>query len=224
MPQIKQILSQFLQFIDNGVLLKKPMKWLYLLNAVLPFLIPVGVLVALISNARYDLNADYVGVWTSVVGYVFILLFVAALFIVAYVNFLFWMNRKQRLDTVVRTGDDIVAIPLLANLVQCVGESHAIFVGLVPPVAAALFYLFGLLTGIDRFYSSGKFAWGLALVALVALGAAAAAYIIVLFSHFIAERLRLLPQIANDVRDMGDIHRATAQIDEPAVQADNIAE
>lgn len=210
MDFINELFDKLLQGIDNGKYLIIPFKWLYMLHAIIGFILPAGYAYFLYKLFDEDMFKYYMGdaTWTKLVGFVFLFVFLAFLILIAYLVYLFWADRCQKIDNEVHVGDKIVAVPLFANYFQCVGDCYGVLIGIVPPMGAMLLYLFFALTGEMYFYSDGNFAKVFLAWVAFTLGCAFIGYIVVLISHFTSERIKLYAQIANDVRDLGDIHRA----------------
>lgn len=188
--------------IDNGKLIKTPFKWLYTVFAILAF-IP---LLAFLGCAAYfwDDGICFLGVgfWNIFVTVFIAILFAYSLLIIALGVYNFWINRKIMLDKVVKTGSRIFAIPLIADINQCLGESNSIQLVAHAVFAVILAFISLVLTGGCGFYYEGHFILypliavaGLLIVALLA-------YLNVLTVRFVAEKLRIRAGLANDVRDI----------------------
>jgi len=210
---IKNWMYALMRIIDNGKFFIKPQKWVYFLFGILAFVVPLVV-----TYLIYDSFDDFIGPldsgWDKFVGFVGITLFFIYLYLTAFLIFFFWKSRIANIDAHVKVGDNIVAIPLWAHAIKSYGECLGMYIGLLPPVGGALLYLFCLLTGEMDFYHDWLFliyllAWILLTVASVYL-----AWIVISFFRFISECISIRPQIANDVRDLGDIHRAAVMPEE----------
>ena len=133
---------------------------------------------------------------------------------------LFWFHRCKKIDQVVKVGDQIVAIPLFSHFVQSLGEMYGLSVAVVTPVLIIILYLFGVLTGVDALGATGGDNYlliillGLLFVIIYSVVSIIVGFLIVLITHFISEIIKLPAQIANDVRDLGDIHRAATMTNE----------
>ena len=210
MDFIKEYFYKLLHLIDDKRFLIKPLKWLYYFKGILPYILPLLFIYFFIS----DNPAKYYSTWAKVVSWIFFVLFTVYLFIVAYINMLFWFQRAGILEKVVRPGDDIVAIPLVADNIKNDGESLAIMLSTIVIVGAIMLYVFLMLTGEEEFYKYGNFAYGLLAIIGLIIACAVISYFIILVTHLIAERLRMRAQMCNDLRDVADIHRASALEDE----------
>lgn len=221
MEQIKLCMTKLLSWIDSGKFFIHPMRWLYIVFAYLSFVPPIAVLYFIGDVADV---LDYLGGWTKISGFLFFFFFVALVVIAALLMFQFWMNRSNKVVRVINEGDQIVAMPTVAHLLQSVGEANGVYACIVPPLGAILFYVWGILTGFkyvsygDQFFE--YFFLGLLVLVLFIAACLIVGYILVILAHFTGESIRVRAQIANDVRDLGDIHRAATMIREAEVAAD----
>ena len=211
MDSIKFVFYKLLSWIDNGKFFIKPSKWGYTILAWLSFLLPIaaGILFYIAYNS---------GVFGRVKGwdlYSLILLFIIFFIFVcvaAYLNFLFWIHRRTAINSTVKVGDQIVIIPVFAHFVQSWGESVGLLLGLLPSIAVVLIFIWQILTGFSQMnifddYLKNLFG-GLIYIILIVAVCCFVGYCHVFFARWIGELMRLRAQIANDVRDLGDIHRA----------------
>ncbi len=210
---IKNLFYKLLQLIDDKRFLIKPLKWFYYFKGGLPFIFPLLFIIAIIESEAIH----FYSTWAEIVAWVFIVLFTLFLLFIAYINFLFWFDRARQLETIVRPGDSIVAIPLLADNIKNNGESFAILLSSSIIVGAVFFYLFLLLTGEGDIYRRGHFLIALLIIIVLTALCAMIAYFIILFTHFVAEKLRMRAQMCNDLRDVADIHRAATMENETDV-------
>jgi hypothetical protein len=84
-----------------------------------------------------------------------------------------------------------------------------------------LFYVWGIITGFNYINPHGDIGdffktllVGLLALAIFTLLCLFVSYITILIAHYIGESIRVRAQIANDVRDLGDIHRAATLLRE----------
>lgn len=212
MKTIRINLEKLLSWIDNGSFFISPMKWIYMVFAYLSF-IPPFILVYFIFELSDEGLFKYMSGWSKFTAYLFCIIFLAVVVIAAIIMFFFWKDRCKKINQAVRVGDQIVALPLWAHLNQSIGESLGVYIGIVPSIAGILIYIWGLLTGFEYLNMFGNNILQTIFISLLALAAFIIAnifigFVIVLISHFISESIKLSAQIANDVRDLGDIHRA----------------
>lgn len=200
-------LDGLMKSLDNGKMFIKPIKWLYVLYGVFAFIIPILATYGIFDS---DLGRimDYGNGWEKCMFVLFLLLFIVFMYVSAYIIFKFWMSRKEHIDQVVKVGDNIVATPLVADHIQCFGEAMGVYIGVVAPFAICLFYLFALLSGFDGFYKDGIFIKVLLGCILAILALVILAWFIVFIAHYISEQIRLKANMANDLRDIADIHRS----------------
>lgn len=199
---IKRIIDQLMTSIDNGKLIKKPFKWLYVLSGVfcaVPLLAGIGVIIWQWDVLFNLLDPNF---WTDFVSILMAFLVVYALLIYAIWGWYFWKNRKANLDGVIPTGSRTVAIPLIAHNTQSTGEHFSLTLVYIAVVSFVLAYVACMLTNAFEFWN--KFGFILYLIAgVVGIGVVAlVAYLNLLFVRFLTERIRLLAQIGNDVHHM----------------------
>ena len=213
---IKQLVSQLLLLIDSGKLMKTPIKWLYTLIGILCFVPAVAFVVCLYLFWDFFIGLVGGSLWTNFVSIFIFILFFYCLIIYGLIGYHYWIDRRNNLDSIIKTGSRIVAIPLVADVNQSFGEVNSIFLVFASAAAFVLAYLACLMTNGFGFYTEWGFAWmllggalGVAVVALVA-------YLNVLAVRFVSEKLRLLPLIGNDVHQL-----ATTDKKALAREADN---
>lgn len=226
MEFISSLLNRLLSQIDCGKFFIVPMRWLYILLAWINFLAPLALLYYYYQLIDSGI-LRFVDGWPKMMGILFCVVFFILVLALAYGNYLFWQNRCAKLDKVVSEGEEMVAIPLISDLVKSLGEIGGINMAVVGPSFVILVYLFAVLTGVDAlgWVSGDKYVEivfkGLLIVALYVVVSIVIGFLIVLLTRFLAEQIRLLVRISNDVRDLGDIHRA-ATMDE--TETENEAE
>ena len=220
MNQIKFCMTKFLSLIDSGRFFIHPMRWLYIVFACLSFVPALPILYYMYDAGIDDILRRTEG-WVKFSGYLFCLIFAIFVIVTAILMFYYWMNRSHKVAHIVNEGDQIVAMPVWAHFVQSVFESSGVYIAIIPPLGATLFYLWGVITGfkyIEPHAEAGDIIkilliglLGLAIFVFVCL---LLSYIIILIAHYIGESIRVRAQIANDVRDLGDIHRAATLLRE----------
>ena len=128
------------------------------------------------------------------------------LIVIAVFSVLFWINRSKRLKDTVQENDEIVAIPLVANFIQSVGECVGIIMGTAVAVMA---FLIPLLAGNEAGYMFRDFipfrSGEMFVIALVApLFCIAYGFLIILMAHFWAELMLAVASIANNVKRLAN--------------------
>ena len=214
MEQIKLCMTKFLSLIDSGKFFTRPMRWLYVVFAILS-LVPTVLVLYYLYEAGVDGILGHAKGWVKFSGYLFCIVFALFVIIAGVLMFYYWMDRSRKVTQVVNEGDQIVAMPVWAHLVQSLMESWGVYVCLVPPIGAVLFYVWGLISGfqvVNGHFEFGDYVKtlfvGIVALALFIFVCFLVSYIVILLAHFIGESIRVRAQIANDVRDLGDIHRA----------------
>lgn len=212
MAIIKKFIESLLGHIDSGKFFREPMKWYYMVQAILCILISLAAFIVV-----YDqIPLEHIDGWAKVMAILFLICTFIVCFTVAVFSYYFWTNRRGQLHNQVKEGDPITAIPVWAHSLQSGGEWFGIFIGIVPTLIVALMYICALLSGFKMsglFSANGEaflkvFILGLLIVIGVAVVCAVFGYSIILISHVVGEKLRIKAMLANDVRNIGDIHRA----------------
>lgn len=215
MNLIKHYLELMLNYIDNGTFFRDPMKLLYVIFGIVGFAAPLVYLYFICDN--WDgLIPHHLDTWpkmTLTLTYILIFVYLVG---ISYAHLVFWLHRKDKLHQTVRVGDKIVAIPVYADFIQCAGEAAGIFPALALLGSYIVAFLIGLLNGF-KFIDYGVMDFGdyleavvVLIIAFVLLAIACfiIGYLIILVAHVVSEQLRIKAMLANDVRDLGDIHRA----------------
>lgn len=225
MNPIKFCMTKFLSLIDSGKFFTQPMRWLYVIFACLSF-VPALLVLYFIYEEGINGILRYAEGWVKFSGYLFCLIFALFVIVTAILMFYYWMDRSHKVAHIVNDGDQIVAMPVWAHYTQSIFESLGVYIAIIPPMGAVLFYLWGVITGfkyIEPFAEVGD------IIKLLVIGLLALAgfifvclllsYIIILVAHYLGESIRVRAQIANDVRDLGDIHRAATLLREAKAAA-----
>ena len=208
---IKRSFYKLLSWIDNGKFFIKPTKWGYTILAWLSILLPIAACVFIYQ--AYDGQVfGYVEGWEKfslVLLSIFFFIFVC---VAAYLNYLFWIHRRSAIDSTVKVGDQIVVIPVFAHFLQSWGESMGLLLGLIPAIGVVMVFIWQVLSGFHQFdlfdnYIKNFFG-GLVVTILAVAACCLVGYSIVFLNRWMGELMRLRAQVANDVRDLGDIHRA----------------
>lgn len=218
MEQIKEWMKQLLQSIDSGVFLREPMKWIYMLYAVLQFVLPLCFLYLYYQLLSSKFSIGFLEGWDAFVMYLSMFLVVAWQFALAYTGFVYWKKRKEHLGREVRNGDSMVAIPVWAHYIQCSLEWTGIYLFVSVVGTYVIFFVCALLTGFDILGGSEAMFKGfligvLILIALIIIFLPIC-YLIILLAHYIGEQMRVKAQLANDLRDVSDIQRAMTMPEE----------
>lgn len=174
------LLDPVFRYVDTGAFFRQPFKWLYVIIGVLNIIIPIALIVTISDVWSYmDGGMRFASVLQVLIGIA-----------VAYVGFLIWFKRGQQLKCDAGEKSRFIAIPLVANLVQTLGEWYGMLVG----VGAFLMMLIALLFG-------GRLMWGNVNPWIVLL-MPVLGYVIVVFFRFLAESFLALANIANSAQSI----------------------
>lgn len=128
---------------------------------------------------------------------------------------LYWINRSNSLRSKIQCGNDIVVMPIIADYVQCTFEWFGLTLMIFTPLYAMYFGIIGQL-----FMEFGDYLVGLISCILFSILVIWIGYCITCLGHFFGENIRAISTIANNVRDLGDIHRAATMTGEENVEED----
>ncbi len=203
-PKVKTWVDKVVGTVDNGKFFREPVVFLYRVIGVVSFLLTLAVPFFL-AGQRGMLGKIFSEATINM-----IVLVLAAL-AMGFFSMMVWINRSNKLRTRIATGNDIVVIPLIADMVQTNGECTGFAIMVMSSVFGVFFGFIGQIFLDPRHYFA---------VLLCSLGITAALVLIgygfVCLGHFFGENLRALAVITNNVRDLGDIHRAKAKQEEQA--------
>lgn len=183
-------LKPYLSYIDNGDLYRKPIKWLYTIFAVLNLLIPFFMLYMVLESeilgyANAKAIITFTLCWLVVVG-------------VSWFGFQLWWDRRNKIETITTAGDDFIATPAVAHLIQTAGEWFGTWVG----VGATLIVLIGAIfmgsgmNDMGRIMGFGVMRWGIAGIIFMPIFG----FMIIIGSRFFAEQIRAIAAIANNTK------------------------
>lgn len=212
LDKCKSLMELFLRYIDNGKFFREPMKWLYILCGIIPFLITAYFLYQFIDEAHFIYR--YINAWSKItLTFGVLLAFVYAL-VLDYLGLVFWINRSKQINEQVREGDQIIALPVLAHFVKTLGEGFGTFASLQVVGVYAIMYICMMLNGFDGMAGHGfegfmkALFYGLLIFLGIVVGACLFAYGTIFLSRTLSEKIRVKAMLANDLRDVADIHRA----------------
>ena len=178
----------FINTMGNNDFFKKPLRWLYILFAVLNILVPVYMLFKLISNDMLNRFG---------IGGVMIWLVLA---FAGWMGFQLWWNRKDKLDAYYQKGDDFFAIPLFSHYIQTMGEWLGITIAILGAGASLATWIFfsGERGRFDMDFPLPMQQFGIAGIIISPI----VGFIIVLAARVVAELYRAFAAIANNTAQM----------------------
>lgn len=205
---MKQFVDQLLQYIDSGRFFKSPIKLLYILFGITAF-VPVALPIMALCSSSFHERVFYLNSWTRIVCYVGVVLLLVYFLILGFFGFFYWCKRYHDFNSSIRVGDKIKAIPVLAYVVRSLGEWKGVYLFVSIMGSSVIVYLCALLSGGGSFstFLSILFVGCLAIIVLGIL-LFLLSYLIILVAHTISEKLLIKAIVANNVSDLGDIHRA----------------
>lgn len=177
-------LDPVLSYIDSGKFFRQPFKWLYILIGVLNIMMPVTLIIRTSEIWKYMSGASC---------FASILIIIVA-FALAYIGFIIWFKRGQNLKCEVGESTRFVAIPIVANLLQTIGEWSGVMIGVGGFVITLISLIFG---GRELYYIMGEGRGFIALIMFPIIG-----YVSVVFMRFLAESCLALASIANSAKSI----------------------
>lgn len=198
MPVYKQWIGKVANVIDNGTFFREPMVWFYRALGILWILLYLAAFVYAMLDFKYI---------SRTFGAVNVIAGLVILAAIAFFALLFWVNRSNKLRHRVATGSDTVVIPIIADITQ----SSLELTGLILMIFGPIFLLYMGIIG--QWFMSG-YATGTDHIIFILIGIfGCIPYIIIgyfttVWGHFCGENLRAIATVVNNIRDLGDIHRA----------------
>ncbi|MGC9375488.1 MAG: hypothetical protein ACP5DQ_10675 [Bacteroidales bacterium] len=183
-------IKPYLSYIDNGHFFRKPFSWLYSLMAIINLIVPFYILYQAADNNNIFLTDPIIVV-------VFLLNWII-IAIVSWISFQLWWDRKSKVISTSIEGDDFVAIPVIAHLIQTIGEWLGTWIGIVGFWVALITRIF-LWDEVPYYFRQldlefmGK---GFLSVILMPI----CGFLIIVTTRFFAELYRVLASIANNTR------------------------
>lgn len=175
------------KYIDNGSFFREPFRWLYMLLACLNLLFPLYIIYQIIDN-RLLRNAPG-GIIFAAILVILVMLALGVMF------FVFWIKRQERIKELYENDTDFVAIPMVAHLVQSVGEWLGLYVGIFGFFVALMLTIFGL-SEMPGFPFEGGVSM---IISYPIIG-----FLIVVFCRLLAELYRAVATIANNTKRISD--------------------
>lgn len=180
-------INPYLAFIDNGAIYRKPFNWLYTIFAILNILAPLVIFYIAIDKDIFDAPAKFI--------FAFLLIWIVIAF-ASWISFQLWWNRKSKVMQTSSIGDDFVATPVFAHLVQTFGEWIGTWIGIVGFLVPLIVLVIAGDEGgfLLRSLGIGFIYKGIVGVLLMPIYG----FFIIIFARFLAEQFRALSSIANN--------------------------
>lgn len=185
------LIKPFLDYIDEGLIYRKPFKWLYIFMAILNLSIPF--LVIYLANENYIVDE----LPRNIVD--FLLLWLVISF-ASLISFQLWWDRSSKVYGTTKENDEFVATPIFAHLIQTYGEWFGIYTTIVGFCFALLDKLV-LTNKIDYYYDRLQINFNFFdipsdyLFLYPFIG-----FIILISSRFLAEQFKAVASIANNTK------------------------
>ncbi len=213
-PFFKRWIDKLVNIIDNGKIFRKPPTYFYRFFGIVCMFFAIFIAVIPFCE-RPTSNFEYV-VWglahSITCNYFNAFIFLLVTLSAGSFNLLFWINRSNKLRSRVPTGSDIVVIPVVADILQSFLEWIGYTIMLFVPIYSIYYGIFGQL--FEAYSANGSFpdfdTYKSIFIFKIffSIGAVIGGYIIITLGHFFGENIKAIATITNNVRDLGDIHRA----------------
>ena len=191
------LIKPYLNTIDNGQVFRQPMKWLYLLVAVINLLIPLKALDGLVDIWSYAVDSFEVGL-----GFIVAWIILA---IGGFIGFQLWWHRSAQVSKLTEPDAEFVAIPVFAHLIKTVGEwigtSIGVFGTLITFITMILMVDF-----LEKLPIAGKFGF-LSFIMTFIIG-----FLVLLISRFVSEQLLAFAAIANNTKGLDQVVATPAPV------------
>ncbi|MEJ5307008.1 MAG: hypothetical protein WHT27_01745 [candidate division WOR-3 bacterium] len=182
-------INPYLKFIDNGDFFKKPFLWLYTFLALVNLIVPIYILYVAIDNKIFDGGAKYV--------FIFLTVWLIITF-ASWVSFQLWWDRRFKVVSISKIGDDFVVIPIFSHFLQTVGEWIGTWLGIVGFLSSLLV---SLILGEEGSYfmQSLKLDFlSLNFVFIVLMPVIS--FLIIIVTRFLSEQFKAIAMIANNTK------------------------
>ncbi|MDE6369647.1 MAG: hypothetical protein K2K94_10470, partial [Muribaculaceae bacterium] len=182
MEKILNLIDPALKYIDSGSFFRQPFKWLYYVLGILNILIPIWLINITSDIAKYASG--------KIVTCLVLLIIISVP--LAFFGAMIWIKRGNNLNNDASNNSRFIAIPILANLIQTMGEWLGYMIGVGGFIAVLLLLLFG---GGELSYYLPVGASFAMLIVYPIIG-----FLIILVARFIAENFLAIASIANNTQ------------------------
>lgn len=203
---MNKFFNTVIQDLDNDSTLKRVYQWVYYITGVLSFAPTAYVIYTLFSR---DLLLGHFS-WGMFLGIVFSLVWFVSSLAVSFIMFKYWKQHGDQLVDVMPSGNPYPNILFAADYLKCFSYSTALLYCTPIIIGAVLVFLWFVLTGEEGFYRDSNFFKALGYLLSAVVGIVLLAILFILFLRCISERMYLRVNVANDLRDLGDIYRNAA--------------
>lgn len=181
------------KYIDSGAFYRQPFSVLYGAIAALNLLFPFVVLVRLINSGAF-------GYMSGTLVFCTILVLILLIFL-ALMSFSLWMNRRKKVQELMKENHHFLAIPAVSHFIQTLGEWAGFYLGAGGCLMSLLFVFFtsGESLGLNEL-GLLPMQTGFAMIFIYPI----IGFLIVVSGRLIAELYSALAAIANNTRQLAD--------------------
>lgn len=204
--------------MDNDITLKKAYQWLYYITGALCLVSPISMLYSLLNKGR-DLTELIKNIpWQATLAIIFLLVWLVATSAVCFLIFKYWKKHGDELKTTIPNGSPYTNTIFVSDYLKCFSYSSTLLYYVPIVVFVVLAFIWCALTNFADFYKDYHFFIGLGIVLLVIVLCALLAIGQVLLFRFLSEHIIMKVNMANDLRDLGDIYRNAAIVNNDSVE------
>ncbi|MEO0289175.1 MAG: hypothetical protein ABIN00_06020 [candidate division WOR-3 bacterium] len=182
-------IKPYLAYIDNGDFFKKPFLWLYTFLAMINLIIPLYILYVAIDNKIFDSGAKYV--------FIFFIVWLIITF-ASWVSFQLWWDRRFKVVSISKMGDDFVVIPIFSHFVQTAGEWIGTWLGIVGFFSSLIVSL--ILGEEGSYFMQGLKLEFLSLNFVFIILMPVIGFLIIIVTRFLSEQFKAIAMIANNTK------------------------
>ena len=133
---VKNVVGFIANFIDNGKFFREPIVNLYRIMGIVTLIICFSIPILCGSAEIFKLAGE---------DFLNIAVFYILMYAIGIIGLFFWLNRANMLRSKIRSGSDIVVMPIIADFIQTCAEWTGLFIMLFVPVYAIFFGFIGQL-------------------------------------------------------------------------------
>lgn len=182
-------IKPYLTYIDNGDFFKKPFLWLYTILSLINLIIPFYILYTAIDNKIFDAGAKYV--------FIFFIIWLIITF-ASWVSFQLWWDRRFKVVSISKIGDDFVVIPIFSHFIQTTGEWIGTWLGIVGFLSSLLVSL--ILGEEGNYFMQSLNLDFLSLNFVFVILMPVIGFLIIIVTRFLAEQFKAIAMIANNTK------------------------
>lgn len=210
---MSNFINNVINDMDNDITLKKAYKWLYYITGAIS-LLNIAYIVSLLVSCFHELRWQMEkGSWAFTLAIILSVALGAFTIYVSIITFRYWKQHGDKINNNIPNGTKYTNMLFMSDYLKCYSYNYLLNSTLPYTAFVAAAWLWIVLTGKLNVYDVwyGLIVWTLAAVLTCVI-----MFVLILFVNLIiriiSEKLLLKVNIANDLRDLGDIYRNSAQV------------